>query len=42
MLQYFETVIIATVSIILILKTMKMLLYIVQIKSKGKNLRKDI
>lgn len=27
MLQYFETVIISTVSIILILKTMKMLLY---------------
>ena len=41
MLQYFETVIISTVSIILILKTMKMLLYIVQIKSKEKNLRKD-
>jgi len=41
MLQYFEIVIISTVSIILILKTMKMLLYIVQIKSKEKNLRKD-
>jgi len=41
MLPYFETVIISTVSIILILKTMKMLLYIVQIKSKEKNLRKD-
>jgi len=41
MLQYFETVIISTVSIILILKTMKMLLYIVQIKSKEKNLRKN-
>ena len=41
MLQYFEIVIISTVSIILILKTMKMLLYIVQIKSKEKNLRND-
>ena len=39
MLQYFETLIIATVSIILILKTMKMLLYIIRIKSRGNDLR---